>query len=177
MVLLSFRCKKIGTQELVLLSMLTALNVIAAELLKLKIIPNVLELSLGFMPIAVAGMLMGHAPAAIMAMLADILGALIFPAGPFFPGFTLTALCTGVIYGVFLYQKPVRIWQILLAQALVSLLCFAGLNTLWTYLMGYGRSREYITTRLLVNLVSYPVYAALLYGLTRYRPVLERAVR
>ena len=173
------KLKKLKTKELTMLSLLIALNVVMAELLKIKIIPNVMELSFGFIPIAVTGMLFGPVGTIVVAVIADILGALIFSGGNFYFGYTLTALCTGLFYGVLLHEKcrhPV-LWRILLAQALVSLVCYAGLNTLWAWDMGFGRSMEYVKTRLIVNTVAYPVYCAVLYGVNRYRTVLERAMK
>jgi len=171
------KLRKLKTKELTALSLLIALNVVMAELLKIKIIPNVMELSFGFIPIAVTGMLFGPVGAIVVAVIADILGALIFAGGNFYFGYTLTALCTGLFYGVLLYKKPLPLWKMLLAQALVSLVCYAGLNTLWAWQMGFGRSMEYVKTRLIVNAVAYPVYCAVLYGVNRYRMVLERAVK
>lgn len=169
--------KKLKAKELTLLAMLTALNVVMAEILKFRIIPGTLELSLGFIPIAVTGMLFGPAASITVAVIADIIGAAIFAGGNFYLGYTLTAFCTGLFYGLLLRGEPIKLWKILLAQALVSLICYAGLNTLWSYLMGYGRSMEYITTRLIVNAVAYPIYSFVLYLLLKYRRTLERAIK
>lgn len=176
-VLFAMKFKALKTKELTMLSLLIALNVVMAELLKIKVIPNVLELSFGFLPIAVTGMFFGPVASIVVAVIADIIGALIFSSGNFFFGYTLTAFCTGFFYGCFLHKKPMKLWKILLAQALVSIICYAGLNTLWTYLMGYGRSEGFIVTRLIVNLVSYPIYSLILILLSRYRNTLERAIR
>lgn len=169
--------KKLKAKDLTLLAMLTALNVVMAEILKFRIIPGTLELSLGFIPIAVTGMLFGPAASITVAVIADIIGAAIFAGGNFYLGYTLTAFCTGLFYGLLLRGEPIKLWKILLAQALVSLICYAGLNTLWSYLMGYGRSMEYITTRLIVNAVAYPIYSFVLYLLLKYRRTLERAIK
>ena len=164
--------RKLTARDIAMLAVLIALNVIAAE---------VLELNFGFVPLAVAAMLFGPAPAMVVGVIGDIIGALIFSAGDFFFGYTLTALLTGLFYGLYLHKpeedRKKRLIRILLAQLLVSLICFAGLNTLWAYLMGYGRSTQYIATRLLVNAVAYPVYCFVLWLMLRYRRVLEQAVR
>ena len=78
------KLKGIKTKELTTLSLLIALNVVMAELLKIKIIPNVLELSFGFLPIAVTGMFFGPVAAIVVAVVADMIGALIFSGGNFF---------------------------------------------------------------------------------------------
>ena len=163
-----------------MLGVLAALNVITAEILKFPVIPKVLELNFGFVPLAVAGMLFGPVSAVLVGIVGDIVGAAIFSAGDFYFGYTLTAALTGLFYGLFLH-KPAegkrRVVLVLIAQALVSLVCFAGLNTLWAWQMGYGRSEAYIRTRLLVNLVAYPIYCLTVLLIWRYRKNLERAVR
>lgn len=175
------RLRSLRARDITVLAMLVALNVIMAEVLKFPIIPKILELSFGFIPIAVAGMLFGPAPAMAVAVIADLIGALIFSAGDFFFGYTLTALLTGLFYGLLLRAPRTSAKKdaarILAAQALVSIICFAGLNTLWAYVMGYARTSQYIVTRLIVNLVAYPVYSLVLYLLFRYRKTLEQAVK
>lgn len=169
--------RSLKARELTMLAMLTALNIVMAEIMKFPIIPKVLELSFGFVPIAVCGMLFGPIPAMAVAVVGDIIGALIFSSGDFFFGYTLTALMTGLFYGLFLRREKPGLARLALCQALVSLICYAGLNTLWAYLMGYARTSQYIITRLTVNAIAYPVYVLVLYLLCRYRPALERAVK
>lgn len=172
---------RLRAKDITVLAMLIALNVVMAEVLKFPLIPKVLELSFGFIPVAVAGMLFGPLPAMLVAVIADIIGALIFSAGDFFFGYTLTALLTGLFYGLLLHAPaPTRRAEVLravAAQALVSLVCYAGLNTLWAYVMGYARTTQYIYTRLTVNAVAYPIYTVVLCLLIRYRKTLEQAVR
>lgn len=43
---------------------------------------------------------------AIIAGLGDLIGAILFPFGPYFPGFTISAALMGLVYGIFLYKKP-----------------------------------------------------------------------
>ncbi|MBE5781859.1 MAG: folate family ECF transporter S component [Clostridiales bacterium] len=172
---MKFRALK--AKELTMLAMLTALNVVMAEILKFRIIPGTLELSFGFIPIAITGMLFGPIASITVAVIADVIGAAIFSGGSFYLGYTLSALCTGLFYGLLLHKEPMKLWRILLAQALVSIICYAGLNTLWAYLMGYGKATGYIITRLVVNVVAYPIYTFVLYLLLKYRKTFERAVK
>ena len=43
---------------------------------------------------------------AIIAGLGDLIGAILFPFGPYFPGFTISSALMGLVYGMFLYKKP-----------------------------------------------------------------------
>ena len=63
------------------------------------------KIGFSFLPIAVAGMFFGPVGGAIVATVADVIGALLFPSGQFFPGFTLTALLGGVVWGALLHKK------------------------------------------------------------------------
>lgn len=164
------------TLWLVQLALMTALSIVMAEFFNVKVIKNVIELSFGFLPLAVTGMLFGPIPGMMVGAVSDILGALLSGA-EFFPGFTLTAILEGLFYGLFLYRENANWKHVLIAQALVSVICFAGLNSLWVYLMGYGRSAGYLWTRILVNIVAYPIYSGIILAVQHYRKPLEQAIR
>ena len=70
-----------------ILSILLALEVIIARFGTIRPSESI-KLSLDFIPIVIAAILYGTVPAVVMSILADILGAFLFPVGPFFPGFT-----------------------------------------------------------------------------------------
>ena len=66
----------------------------------------------------------------------DLIGALIFPIGPYFPGFTLSCALTGVIFGLLLKGgKPLKsvIAAVAMDQVFIGLL----MNTFWISLL-YG---------------------------------------
>lgn len=175
-----FLIKKIRftTKETALLGMLIALNIIMAEVCKITILPRVLELSLGFVPLAVSGMLFGVVPTVTVAVVADIIGALLFNAGNFYFGYTLTAFFTGLFYGVFLYRKDLPVWCVVLCQLLISLFCYAFLNSLWALnWVTSAAASEYIATRLLAQLGTFPVYTIILLILRRYRKTLQGVLK
>ena len=61
------------------------------------------------------------------------------PKAAFFPGFTLTAFLTGVIFGLVLYKKPVTWKRTFVAALLVNVICSLCLDTVWLSMM-YGDS-------------------------------------
>ena len=73
------------TKMLAVMSLLVALEVIIARFGTIRP-TNSLKLSLDFIPVVVSAILFGPIPAMIISILADILGAFLFPVGPFFPG-------------------------------------------------------------------------------------------
>lgn len=64
------------------------------------------KIGFSFVPVVVAALLYGPTMAAIINALSDFIGAILFPFGPYFPGFTVCAAIMGFVYGIFLYRKP-----------------------------------------------------------------------
>ena len=59
-----------------------------------------------FVPVALIAIVYGPAAGAAVGALADLIGALLFPFGPYHPGFTVVGALMGAIYGWFLYRLP-----------------------------------------------------------------------
>ena len=87
-----------STKKLAVSALLIALDVILTRLLAIN--TPVMKIGLGFAAVALCALLYGPWWAAVVAALADILGSTLFPTGAYFPGFTLTAACTGVSFGL-----------------------------------------------------------------------------
>lgn len=119
---------KITVRQLVLSAMLIAFDVIFTRVLALN--TSLMKIGIGFTAVAVCAMLYGPAWAALTAALGDLVGALAFPTGAFFPGFTLTAALTGAIYGICLYGCRVTWKRALCAAALNGVIVTWLLNTL-----------------------------------------------
>lgn len=170
--------RRFTTREITLMGMLVALNIIMAEVCKITILPRILELSLGFVPLALSGMLFGVVPTVTVAVVADVIGALLFNAGNFYFGYTLTAFTTGLFYGIFLHKKELRTMQVIICQLLVSLVCYAFMNSLWALnWVTKTAAEEYIGIRLLAQLGTFPVYTLMLLLMRRYRKPLEGVLK
>lgn len=131
------------------------------------------KLGFGFVPIVVAALLYGPVCAATVAGVSDLLGAVLFPIGPFFPGYTLTAVLRGTVYGAFLYKKPTlpRIGgAVLLTQGLLSLL----LNSFWISFTSGSPYWPLVWTRLAQCAVAAPVEFAVTALLAKSRALLEK---
>ena len=118
---------------------------VCGVLLSLKLVLNLftinisalLKIGLAYLPIAAAGMLFG--PVVGICISISISSPFIFPSGPYFPGFTLSAFLSGFVYGLLLYRGPVKLWRAFTAKALVTLLVSFLLNPLWLAMM-YGKT-------------------------------------
>ena len=122
------------THRIVLMAMLAATQIVLSRFLSINLWN--LKIGFAFVPIAMAGMLLGPAGAGLTGMVADIIGATLFPSGAFFPGFTLTAFITAFGYGFFL-QKKQTMKNILAAVLFSEIVGTILLNTLWISIL-YG---------------------------------------
>lgn len=142
-------------RTLVLGAMLIALNIVLTRFLAIQ--TQFLRISFGFLPIAIFAMLAGPLPGAIAAAIADIIGALLFPSGPFYPGFTLSAILYGLIYGIAFYKKELSLKRIIITVLIVSLIVDAYLNTLWLVKLWETQFELIFASRLLKALLMAPV--------------------
>ena len=86
------------------LAVLVALQVVLSRFFSVQI-TEVLKFSFGFIPIMLTGALYGWPYSCLVAGLSDVIGAILFPQGPFFIGYTLTAVLTGLLFGLFFHKK------------------------------------------------------------------------
>ena len=157
---------KLTTEVIVITGFMIALAVVLSKLVSINI--SFLRIGFGFLPIAVLGILYGPVVAAIGYGLADLIGAWLFPTGAFFPGFTVSAVLTGLIFGWVLYKKEVTFWRALLASALVCLVVNLLINTYWlTFIIGKG-FKVLLASRAVKEIVAIPVMAIVIVLIDRY---------
>lgn len=131
-----------------------------------------MRIGFAFIPNELTGMLFGPAAGGILAALADIVKYLVKPIGAFFPGFTLSALLGGLIYGIVLYKKPLSLKRVIVANALVTVFVNLLLNTFWlTVLYGNG-FMALLPARFVKEAVLLPIDVVLYYTIAK---VLGRA--
>ncbi|MCL2456792.1 MAG: folate family ECF transporter S component [Defluviitaleaceae bacterium] len=126
------------TKKIVLIALLISMEIVLTRLFKIEFVPYS-RLSLGFIPIALMGIFFGPVYAGIGAAVADFLGVLLFAGGFPFPGLTLSAFFTGIIYGLLLHKQPIKFWRICAAAYIVTVGLQLALDTYWlTFLFDYG---------------------------------------
>lgn len=123
-----------------------------------------LKISLSFLAIASAGYLFGPASAMLCGGLLDVLMWVIKPAGAYFPGYTLSGVLGGLIYGLCLYRQEGKRLLLLgpLSKLLVNLLVNILLNTLWSMIFTGKGYLALLAVRVPKNLILWPLEAALL---------------
>ena len=125
-----------------MLSLLTASEIVLNRFLSINTMG--IKIGFSFVPIVIAAYLFGPVYAGITYALADFMGAILFPIGPYHPGFTVSAFLMGLSYGLFLYKKEKpRVVKNILPPVLINNIIFGLLiNTLWVSML-YG-SKTYI---------------------------------
>lgn len=125
---------RLNTKTLTTLALLTAIEIVLSRFLSI----NAWNIKIGFsfIPIVVAAIIYGPVEAGLVASLGDFIGAVLFPIGAYFPGFTLTAFLTGCIFGLFLHNR--QNWsRCIAAVGINQFLLSLFLNTLWISIL-YG---------------------------------------
>ncbi len=165
------------TKKLAISALLITADVILTRLLAIN--TNVMKIGLGFAAVALCALLYGSWWAAMTAALGDLLGSLLFPTGAYFPGFTLTAACTGLIFGLLL-KKGDRSTRPVLAAALNTLLVSYLANTWMICLITGNPMKVMLAARAVQLAVTLPLQALVLLWLTRsgfIRKILDDAGR
>ena len=154
------------TNILVLMSLLISLEIILTRFLAIQ--TPIVRIGFGFLPIAFSSILFGPIIGGITAALADILGMIIAPKGPYFPGFTISALITGIVYGIFLFQKPKSSTRISLASCIIILFINIGLNTLWVSILTGNPFFAVLPPRIIKELAMFPIQVVVIYTAWKY---------
>ena len=97
----------------------------------------------------------------------DLIKYVVKPTGAFFPGFTFNAILAGIIYGTFLYKRPMTLLRVFTVHLVVVLICNVFLNTLWLSMMSGKAVMALLPMRLLKNAVMWPVDSILFFVIAR----------
>ena len=132
-----------SVENITVAAMLIACQVVLGNLIQVPMLGK--QYNFGFVPIALAGALMGPIPAAIVGGLGDLIGAHLFPAGAYFPGFTLTNVLVGLVCGFILGRKKPTWWRCAVAVVISLAGLNLFLNSLWLNMLAYVPERGYWT--------------------------------
>ena len=142
--------------SITVIAFLIALDVILTRFLSIQ--TQFIRIGFGFLPVAIAGIAYGPFRGGVCGGVGDILGMMIYPSGAYFPGFTLTAVLTGVVFGLVLYGKPLYTLKVLLASAVVCIFLNLFLDTLWLDIMYGSGYIALLPARIVKCLLNIPIY-------------------
>lgn len=135
-----------------------------------------LRISFGEVPLMMSGVMFGPMVGALTGIAADIIGFLINPQGPYYPGFTISSALWGVIPGLFVIyfksrKKDMNIYSfknMLIPSIVTTIIVSVLLNTLWISQL-YGKGFFILLpTRLVASLISMPIYAFIISYLMKF---------
>ncbi len=122
-------------KDIAILGVLLALYVVCG-VFSIRI-GTIFKLGFTFVAIACAGAIYGPVAGGTVGALGDVIAFMVNPTGAYFPGFTLTAFLSGVVFGVFLRNKT-AIFRIIIASFIVEFVGGLILNTFWISVL-YGK--------------------------------------
>lgn len=130
------------------------------------------DIKIGFsgLPNQVIACLFGPSIGAIFGGALDVLKFIVKPTGAYFPGFTISAITGGFIYGLFYYKKNPSFMRVLVASFLVNVIVNMGLNTLWLAMMYNYNGAKFLAVlkvRVLKNLLMTPFDAIVFWAIMR----------
>ena len=90
-------------KKIILAAILLAMLIILSRFLSIK--TPILKISFAFIPTLLCAIWLGPKWSVLLNVLGDVIGATLFPTGPYFVGYTISTAIAGLIYGLILYKK------------------------------------------------------------------------
>lgn len=109
-----------------------------------------LGITFGFLFLSIACMIYGPIPALIIGALSDLIGFVIRPTGPFFPGYTLDAMLACFTYALCFYKTHITFTRCLIARTIVNLFVNTILGSIWNGIIT-GLSAKALGTYILIT--------------------------
>lgn len=155
------------TRNVIFCGLMAAIAVILTYMTTIQIGPYI---KIGFwgIPNRVIELLFGPIVGGIFGGTLDIIRYFVRPTGPFFIGFTISEIVSGVIYGLFLYKKPVKLSRIAIAGLVDKVVVNCILTTIWLSIL-YGKGfMVLIGARVIKNLIMWPIDTIILFFILTY---------
>lgn len=130
-------------------------------------IGNFLKINFTFLPNNFIFYLFGPVVGMIFGLAMDVLTFIIKPTGPYFVGFTISAILNGLIYGMILYKKPISLKRILFANIIVFVVVRIFLNTYWLSILFGNGFFTLLPIRVFKELIMFPIETTLFYMLLK----------
>lgn len=157
-------------RALAVLAMLTALEIVLSRFLSISL-PTV-KIGFSFLAVAFAAREYGPWGGVAVAAAGDFVGAHLFPIGPYFVGFTVTAALCGLLYGRF--SRSMGFWDILVVEVINNFILGGILNSIWISVLYDKALLALIPVRMLQATVMTVVGVLTLMLMKRYIPHINK---
>lgn len=156
--------KQTKTKKMVTAALLIAMQIVFVRFLAISGGNSSVRISLGFFPVALAGMTLGPIGGGAVGALADFFGMLLFSRGDvYFVPFTLCEFLYGVGFGLMLGKLKLSGWRLAVCAAVQFVLLNLCLNSVflyWYYQLVLGKNKGIFVilgSRLLAAAINLPV--------------------
>jgi ECF transporter S component (folate family) len=160
-------------KKIIITSLLLAMQIILSRFLSLK--TPLFKLSFAFVPTMLCATWLGLKYVVILNILGDLIGATLFPTGPFFIGYTISTAIAAIIYGLLLYKPEDKevstktfVIKTIISVVLVGIIINIGLNTLWTSITSGKAFITLLGSRVVKNLITIPIHIAIFLIIEKY---------
>ncbi len=153
---------KSSAREFKNLKVVTACGILAALGVVLRYVASIdigqfIRIGFSDLPNVVASTLFGPVVGGVFAGVLDVIKYLIKPTGPFFPPLTVCCVVSGVILGLFLYHRPLKLYRVFLAYLTEKIVVGIVLKS-WALSILYESAMAVVLpTRILTNLIMLPI--------------------
>ncbi len=157
-------------KKIIISALLIAATIVLSRQLSIR--TPIISIGFSFVPIILSAVLLGPKYSTFIATISDIIGALLFPIGSFFIGYTISALLTGLIYGLILYKKEFVLdkkfaLRLFISSLIVTLFVNGCLNTIWVIMTVSTAKKILIPLRIAKQLIMIPVINITMLSLLR----------
>lgn len=149
-------------RSLALAALFAALGVAVATLFIPLPVLGGQRIYFSFLIYAIGAILYGPLMGTAVGIVGDLVGAIFFPSGAFFIGYTITAAVSGFLYGLFFYRTRLSILRLALGKLSVNLIANTVLNSLWSAILAGNGFWILAAARLPKNLLMLPLEVLLL---------------
>ena len=167
-------------KKIILSAFLLALLIILSRFASIQ--TQLLVISTSFIPIMMSAIWLGPKYSTLIAALGDLIGAILFPFGTYFPGFTISSAISGWIYGIILHPKTeeeISRGKFIAKLTISSVLDLGIVNilikSLWLHIL-YGEAYlVIISTRVVAQIVMLPIQVLVIFGIEKFtRPFVKK---
>lgn len=142
-------------RKLIFAAFLCSLSVIAGAFYIM--VGDNLRVYFTFLITAVGCAVYGPVMASVAAVVTDTLNFILFPSGPYFPGYVLSEICSALIFALFLYRRKINLFRLLGAKVLVNSFVNVLLGCIWSEILGGKGYLYYLLKSVIKNTLMLPV--------------------
>ncbi len=160
----------------VTLALLTAMCLVLSNYFSLRIGEG-LVIGFGVIPIVVAAMLYGGISAGICYSISNVMRVLLsgYALTPYDIPLTFICFLTGLVYGIFLYNKSKSLINIAIPTVITCIIFnLIGNTYFFSLLMGQG-FLALIPARIIKNLIMIPINIFIIMAITKIKPIMNHA--